>query len=304
MTEYVVTSKRYETAQLFEDQTFIYLEDGNVHYWTPERDYLLGIEGKFDIIQPDWQDKTKRTKYVKSKRFIYGDTFKFELATGSYKEGRYFQSRILEWKDKTFRLGYPLDPRDQSKGVVYDEDDIKINSGVNHWPTREYRIVDHPDLIILMSVYWSRFTPKPNYQDQYEGGYYGASIMIISPKDFRCLLNSGARRPFTEEEKEDCGWHKMTKEGKLSFDIGRDKLWKMYGPQCRLVDNRILINGTVIEVKPAPVKEKKECSICFKKPKPTGVIAPCLHKEFCYDCVKDIKECPMCRGTVSAVVKV
>jgi hypothetical protein len=63
----------------------------------------------------------------------------------------------------------------------------------------------------------------------------------------------------------------------------------------------IYLFDTLYEIIP---KEKRECAICFNKAKPVGLIAPCLHKDFCFNCVKDIKECPMCRGPVSSVVQI
>lgn len=51
-------------------------------------------------------------------------------------------------------------------------------------------------------------------------------------------------------------------------------------------------------------KVRKECSICFENPKPVGLLIPCLHKEFCYKCVKDLKECPLCRQAIDKIVSI
>lgn len=69
-------------------------------------------------------------------------------------------------------------------------------------------------------------------------------------------------------------------------------------------DNKLELDGELFEIIKKEPKEKKECSICFKKPKPVGLLAPCLHKDFCYNCVQNISNCPICRQVVSCVVKI
>jgi hypothetical protein len=49
-------------------------------------------------------------------------------------------------------------------------------------------------------------------------------------------------------------------------------------------------------------KSTNECSICFDKIKTVGVVLPCKHREFCYGCVKNLKNCPICRAVVSEIL--
>lgn len=88
---------------------------------------------------------------------------------------------------------------------------------------------------------------------------------------------------------------------KIKFmDSLRDKICK----EIHMIDNYIMYDGKMVEIKKKEPKIKKECCVCMHKPKPIGLILPCLHKEFCYECVKDIEECPICRQSVSTVVSV
>ena len=60
------------------------------------------------------------------------------------------------------------------------------------------------------------------------------------------------------------------------------------------------LDGEIIKVFPIV---KKECCVCGEKPKPRGLILPCTCKDFCYNCVKDVKICPKCLLETTGVIK-
>lgn len=66
----------------------------------------------------------------------------------------------------------------------------------------------------------------------------------------------------------------------------------------------ILLDDSLFEITQNKLERKKECAICFNKPKPAGLLMPCLHREFCYNCVKSLTECPLCRAKITNVVNI
>jgi hypothetical protein len=51
------------------------------------------------------------------------------------------------------------------------------------------------------------------------------------------------------------------------------------------------------------IEKLNECSICLTNPFNT-VLLQCGHKTACYDCAVKLKQCPICRGEVTRVVKI
>ena len=45
---------------------------------------------------------------------------------------------------------------------------------------------------------------------------------------------------------------------------------------------------------------EKECAVCYGN-KPNIQIIPCEHNQFCSECIKCVRECPMCRGVIKSV---
>lgn len=66
----------------------------------------------------------------------------------------------------------------------------------------------------------------------------------------------------------------------------------------------IQLGGHFIEIKKKTPKEKKKCCICFKKPKTVGLLMFCKHKDFCYECVKSLENCPICREAITEAIEV
>ena len=48
--------------------------------------------------------------------------------------------------------------------------------------------------------------------------------------------------------------------------------------------------------------DEKLCAICMDS-QITHVLVPCGHAKFCFNCVENVKECPVCRGAVTMCVK-
>lgn len=45
------------------------------------------------------------------------------------------------------------------------------------------------------------------------------------------------------------------------------------------------------------------CAVCWEKPSDAAVI-PCGHMCGCYGCLQDVRECPMCRGPKTSVIRI
>ena len=54
---------------------------------------------------------------------------------------------------------------------------------------------------------------------------------------------------------------------------------------------------------PTPKEEESTCSICLDKPN-NCAFAPCGHQSTCEDCSSKVKECPICRVTVTSFIKI
>lgn len=139
----------------------------------------------------------------------------------------------------------------------------------------------------------------------------------VSQKDYACKGNSIEIRPYRKDPRKKCeGSRDMIKihgtdcrsshKGcEPNFNTREDKLetarLKLEVEKLKLEADRLRVNQTKVEAE-NPVDESILCKVCFTGA-PNMAIVPCGHA-FCGECITSFKDCPICRGSVTSLMKI
>jgi hypothetical protein len=304
MSEYSVSCQNHEILNWFDDCSYLFLENGMVKYWTSEKIYTINTAAQCDVTESHNYHETRKhlNGALKSKAFVYGQVWRYELATETFigrdaerprsgDKGSYFgNSKFIDTAYGVYRIAGEY-------GAYLESDNSYLGplsyAGLVCWDE---------NFIIHCTTQW--ITPN-GWGQQNTVGYVRGNIKVYSTQTMQELYSNGVVNMAHTGElrigspipRDEYNEHKKV--------ITADHMMEVVKARVRILDSeRIQIANNIITIKKKVPKIKKECAICFKKPKPGGLLAPCLHKEFCYACVKDITECPICRGVVSKVVEI
>lgn len=152
------------------------------------------------------------------------------------------------------------------------------------------------DIPGFISLYWQY--PSLGGSLNLRDFYFRVTSILQTAANQACLSNYEPEQVFS----------------KLKRSYDELKPWRSYDPMLTAKNIKIDesempkdAEAVVVKVesssKPVIHNEDNNCKICIER-EINAVIIPCGHLGYCLDCIKDLNQCPSCRGPIAQKIKI